>query len=75
VVLFGEGPSRVLVSVERERVAEFEALMRESAIPWRWLGETGGERLAIRVGGATLVDVPVGQIAHAWRSGFERHVA
>src|SRR5436305_6319317 len=33
-VLFGEGPSRVMVSVKPARVREFEALMAESAIPW-----------------------------------------
>ena len=75
LTLFGEGPSRVVVAVERARVAEFEALMRESAIPWRWVGETGGARLRVDVGGTTLVDVPVERIEHAWRSGFERHMA
>ena len=75
LVLFGEGPSRVVVAVEPGGAAEFEALMRESAIPWRWVGQTGGDRLRIAAGGATLVDVPVERIEHAWRNGFERHMA
>ena len=75
LVLFGEGPSRVVVAVEPTGAAEFEALMRESAIPWRWVGQTGGDRLRIAAGGATLVDVPVERIEHAWRNGFERHMA
>jgi phosphoribosylformylglycinamidine synthase subunit PurL len=75
LVLFGEGPSRVLVTVEAARAREFEALMAESAIPWRWIGTTGGERLAIRVGAQTLVDVDTAQLEQAWRTGFERHVA
>ena len=49
--------------------------MAESAIPWRWIGTTGGERLAIRVGARTLVDVDTAQLEEAWRTGFERHVA
>jgi phosphoribosylformylglycinamidine synthase subunit PurL len=73
-VLFGEGPARVVVSVEAERAREFEALMAESAIPWRWIGTTGGDRIRLRVG-ATVVDVAVDRIGHAWRNGFERHVA
>ena len=73
--LFGEGPSRVVVGVEAARAREFEALMAESAIPWRWIGSTGGDRLVIRVGTDTLVDVDAGQLAHAWRTGFERHLA
>jgi len=74
-VLFGEGPSRIVVSVETTRAREFEALMAESAIPWRWVGTTGGERLRLRVGGETVVDVTLERIEHAWRNGFERHMA
>jgi phosphoribosylformylglycinamidine synthase II len=75
VVLFGEGPSRVVVTVTPERVREFEALMAESAIPWRWIGATGGDRLRIRAGGRLVADVDLDAIEHAWRGGFERHVA
>jgi phosphoribosylformylglycinamidine synthase subunit PurL len=75
LVLFGEGPSRVMVAVEAARTREFEGLMAESAIPWRWIGTTGGERLVIRVGTNTVVDVRAGQLEHAWRSGFERRMA
>jgi len=75
LVLFGEGPSRIVVAVAGARAREFEGLMAESAIPWRWIGTTGGDRLVIRVGADTVVDVDAGRIEHAWRSGFERHVA
>jgi hypothetical protein len=61
--------------VESARAREFEALMAESAIPWRWIGTTGGERLVIRIGAETLVDVDTTQLERAWRNGFERHVA
>jgi phosphoribosylformylglycinamidine synthase len=75
LVLFGEGPSRIVVSVEPARALEFEALMAESAIPWRWIGVTGGERLSIRRGAAMVVDAALDGLEHAWRKGFERHVA
>jgi phosphoribosylformylglycinamidine synthase len=73
--LFGEGPSRVVVSVEASRAREFEALMAESAIPWRWIGVTGGDRLVVRAAAQTLVDLPVDGMESAWRTGFERHLA
>jgi hypothetical protein len=63
-----------VVTVAPERARGFEALMAESAIPWRWIGVTGGDRLVIRTG-RRVVDVAVDRIAHAWRSGFERHMA
>ena len=75
VTLFGEGPSRVLVAVEAERAREFEALMSESAIPWRWIGTTGGDRLVITIGTKAVVGVDVSRLEGAWRNGFERHVA
>ncbi|HXG15058.1 MAG TPA: phosphoribosylformylglycinamidine synthase subunit PurL [Calidithermus sp.] len=75
VVLFGEGPSRVVVSVPGARTLEFEALMAESAIPWRWIGTTGGERLRIRRGETTVVDAALAGLEQAWRRGFERHLA
>jgi phosphoribosylformylglycinamidine synthase len=75
VELFGEGPSRVVIAVEPARARAFEALMAESAIPWRWIGTTGGDRLRIRAGRRVMVDVDLSRIEHAWRGGFERHVA
>ena len=74
-VLFGEGPSRVVVAVDASRQREFEALMAESAIPWRWLGVTGGDRVRVRMGAITIVDLGVDRVEHAWRNGFERHMA
>jgi phosphoribosylformylglycinamidine synthase len=75
LLLFGEGPSRVIVTVEPPRVREFEALMAESAIPWRWIGTTGGERVTIRIGDRLVASVGLEEIDDAWRSGFERHMA
>jgi phosphoribosylformylglycinamidine synthase subunit PurL len=75
IVLFGEGPSRILVSVAPAREREFEALMAESAIPWRWIGTTGGRSLVVRVGDRTVVDVTLDRISEAWRGSVERHMA
>ncbi|MGH7326094.1 MAG: phosphoribosylformylglycinamidine synthase subunit PurL [Candidatus Rokuibacteriota bacterium] len=75
LVLFGEGPSRVVLSVDPARALEFEGLMAESAIPWRWIGMTGGNRLRIRCGATTVIDTAIGGLEHAWRRGFERHLA
>jgi phosphoribosylformylglycinamidine synthase subunit PurL len=74
VVLFGEGPSRVLVEVEAARTPRFEALMAEWTIPWRWIGKTGGARMVVRLGERTVVDADLAGLEAAWRNGFERHV-
>ena len=75
LTLFGEGPSRVIVSVDPIRAREFEALMAESDIPWQWIGTTGGERLRIRRRATTVVDADLRGLHQTWRRGFERHVA
>jgi phosphoribosylformylglycinamidine synthase len=75
VALFGEGPSRVIVTVERRHTLPFEALMAEAAIPWRWIGTTGGDRVRIGQGARGLVDATLESLEVAWRSGCERHLA
>jgi hypothetical protein len=57
-------------AAEAER--HFEQLMGECAVPWRWMGRVGGERLVVRRGGAPVVNLSLEQIARAWRNGFER---
>jgi phosphoribosylformylglycinamidine synthase len=75
VTLFGEGPSRVVVSVKAVAARHFEQLMSEFRVPWRWIGRVGGARLIVRAGGGTLVDLDVDCIARAWRGGFERYLS
>jgi phosphoribosylformylglycinamidine synthase len=75
LVLFGEGPSRILVSVPEERVRHFERLMQECAVPWAFIGTAGGDRLSVRVGGSVVVNLSLDQVSHAWRNGFAKHVA
>jgi phosphoribosylformylglycinamidine synthase len=74
LLLFGEGPSRVVVSVKAEGVRHFEQLMGEFRAPWRWIGRVGGDRLLMRTDGVSAVDVDLDRIASAWRGGFERYV-
>jgi phosphoribosylformylglycinamidine synthase subunit PurL len=74
-LLFGEGPSRVVVSVAAEAERHFEQLLGEFGVPWRWIGRVGGDRLVIRTGGASIINLSVDRIAQAWRRGFERLVS
>ncbi len=75
LTLFGEGPSRVVVSVKADRTRHFEQLMSEFRVPWRFIGRVGGDHLRIRAGEASLVDLDLNRITSAWRGGFERYVS
>ncbi|MDQ3871538.1 MAG: AIR synthase-related protein, partial [Chloroflexota bacterium] len=86
VELFGESPSRVVVTARPERWRRLEALAREHEVPIRRLGHVGGDRLRIELVGvgatgaaeergadvADELDVAVGRLRHAWESGLPR---
>ncbi|PWU23901.1 MAG: phosphoribosylformylglycinamidine synthase subunit PurL [Candidatus Rokuibacteriota bacterium] len=75
LVLFGEGPSRIVVSVRAQAERHFARLMGEFAVPWQWIGRVGGEHLTIHRGGVPVVNLSLSRSARAWRNGFERYVA
>jgi len=56
-------------------VRHFEQLMSEFRVPWRFIGTVGCERLVIKAGGVSRVDVDLARLTGAWRSGFERLVS
>jgi phosphoribosylformylglycinamidine synthase len=64
--LFGEAPSRIVVSLPPARWDEFAGLASAAGVPVTRLGTVGGEHL--RVG--NLVDVPVRDLRDAWRGGL-----
>jgi phosphoribosylformylglycinamidine synthase len=66
VLLFAETPSRAIVTTRDElRIAE---LARRHGVRWARVGTVGGDRLVLASGGATLIDLPVGDLHHAWTS-------
>ncbi len=67
-LLYGEAPSRIVISVSPERWDEMVALADAAGLPIARLGTVGGERLRL----AALLDVPVGKLAEAWRGGLAR---
>ena len=67
-LLFGEAPSRALVSCPPEKVAALEALCQSQGLPcWR-LGEVAGQTLCID----GVLDVPVAKLGEAYFGGFEK---
>ena len=65
--LFGERQSRIVVSLAPETVNAFARICREEGAPWTRLGTVDGARLA--AGG--LLDLPVEEVASAWRNGID----
>ena len=84
--LFGESPSRVLVSCLPDQWDALAALAAEHGLPLLRFGVTGGERLLIRLVGegatgaaedrgagiADELDEPLVELRHAWEAGLPR---
>jgi phosphoribosylformylglycinamidine synthase II len=61
--LFNEAPSRILVSVAPARRDQLAALADAEGVPWRELGEVGGDRLVLE----GWLDLPLEPLAAAWQ--------
>jgi phosphoribosylformylglycinamidine synthase subunit PurL len=75
LLVFGEAPSRIVVSFKPEREAEVRAIAAEHGAPMTVIGATGGKRLTIYQSSARVVDVALDELAGAWRGGFRAVVS
>ncbi len=72
--LFGEAPSRVVVSVTPEQRDRLLACARVLSVPASVIGHTGGDRLTILVGGEIVASVRLDEAEQAWAYGLSRHL-
>ena len=68
--LFGERPSRVVVTVRPRDLGRLEELASSLQVPLRVLGTAGGDKFEI----SGLVSLPLRTLEEAWRTGLERHL-
>jgi phosphoribosylformylglycinamidine synthase len=69
--LFGEAPSRILITVAPGDVDRVSRIVREWTVPVHVLGRVGGERLTMRIG-RRHVSLPVDALADAFENGLAR---
>jgi phosphoribosylformylglycinamidine synthase len=67
-LLFGEDASRVLVSASPQHAAEIEKAAAGEGVPLAWIGEVGGDRIAVE----GLLDVDLRDAERVWRTGLTR---
>jgi phosphoribosylformylglycinamidine synthase len=86
VELFGESPSRIVISCRQRHASAVILLARQHRLPVEEIGVVGGDRLVIELTGAgstgaaeergsrvaDAVDVPVADLRHAWDHGLSR---
>jgi phosphoribosylformylglycinamidine synthase len=86
VELFGEGPSRVVLTARPRHAPALIVLARQFALPAAEIGAVGGDRLLIELAGegatgaaeargsrvADALEVPLADLRHAWDHGLGR---
>ena len=86
VDLFGESPSRLVVSCLPAHAAALVLLARQHGLPAETIGSVGGDRLVIEATAAAAIgsaegrggrvadalEVPLHDLRHAWEHGLAR---
>jgi phosphoribosylformylglycinamidine synthase len=84
--MFGESPSRLLLTTRPRHAPALELLARQHGLPIETIGTVGGARVVIRLTGAGAtgaaeergsdvadeLDVAVDDLRHAWEKGLDR---
>ncbi len=73
-LLFGEAPTRVVISAPPEARARLEQMANTASVPIRLLGKVGGDRLTIKAGGGRVVDCEIPPARAAWRAALAGHL-
>jgi len=69
-LLFGEAQSRILVTCRRKDLDRLRELARETGVPARAIGETGGTEIAVGHRGRELLRLPVEKAFRAWKDAL-----
>jgi hypothetical protein len=86
VDLFGESPSRLVLSASPRHLAALELLARQHDLPVETIGTVGGDRLVVELAGAGAtgaaeergsrvadsIDVALDDLRRAWEHGLPR---
>ncbi|HSE37221.1 MAG TPA: phosphoribosylformylglycinamidine synthase subunit PurL, partial [Blastocatellia bacterium] len=67
-LLFGETPSRIVLSASDRNVAQILAIAHELQVAATVIGRTKAARLVLSVNGEQVIDRPVAEVESAWRS-------
>jgi phosphoribosylformylglycinamidine synthase len=73
-LLFGESPSRIIISLKPGHVPEVKDVARRAGVVCAVIGEAGGEELSVACDGETLIEASVASLEEAWRNALPSHL-
>ncbi len=71
-VLFGESPSRIVISFPASSRAAIEEIARREQCPLAVIGQVGSDRLRITLDGTEAIAIAVSELENAWRTSLAR---
>ncbi|MBL7084600.1 MAG: phosphoribosylformylglycinamidine synthase subunit PurL [Candidatus Omnitrophica bacterium] len=69
-ILFGEAPSRIVVSLDKDNLSALERIAEKHSIPYQVLGNVAGEKLTVECKGNTVIDLPLAKLSDTWRKAI-----
>ncbi|MCD6093790.1 MAG: phosphoribosylformylglycinamidine synthase subunit PurL [Candidatus Omnitrophica bacterium] len=69
-VLFAETPSRIVVSISKDKLSVLEQIAEKYSISYQVLGNVSGKRLTIEYKGTPIIDLPLSTLSNTWRNAI-----
>jgi phosphoribosylformylglycinamidine synthase len=73
-LLFGESPSRIIISLKPEHVTDLKNIAQGAGAVIAMIGEIGGEELSIACDGQPLIEIDVASLEETWRDALSSHL-
>jgi len=67
-LLFAETPSRIIISAVDANVDPIVQIAHENNVPATVIGRTRGEHIKVDLNEERVIDLPIREVEHAWRS-------
>ena len=69
-ILYGEAPSRIVVSLNKNNLRALEKIAEKHAVPCHVLGHVGGERFTVQYKEKTIIDLFLAKLSDTWRNAI-----
>ncbi|MDQ6787368.1 MAG: phosphoribosylformylglycinamidine synthase subunit PurL [Acidobacteriota bacterium] len=73
-LLFGESPSRIVISFSPDKLNEVEAIAKENNCPFEIIGAVAGEDLKIKANGEKVISASINELENVWKTSLEKQL-
>ncbi|MCY7374812.1 MAG: hypothetical protein LH472_02420 [Pyrinomonadaceae bacterium] len=73
-VLFGESPSRIVISFAVEKLESVRTMAQENDCPFQIIGKVSGENLKIKFNESETIAASISELENAWKTSLEKQL-